>query len=123
MGVKAVSAVLIVEDRFALQLRDGKAPKWPNRWGLFGGGIEPGESSLMAVVREIREELELDVSGAQHLMDIGPVRIFVSDVTRGWAGHVLHEGEAAGLFTIDQAMRLELNEITAAALAAARETR
>lgn len=120
MGVRGASAVLVVDGRFALQLRDHHAPTWPNRWGLFGGHIERGESSRDAVVREILEELELDVSDAEHLADFGPVRVFVSDVTSQWPRSVLHEGQAAGLFSFEEAQALGLNRITMAALEAAR---
>jgi 8-oxo-dGTP diphosphatase len=117
--MKGASAVLIVEGRFALQLRDHCAPTAPNQWGLFGGRIEPGESSYQAVVREIGEELELDIAGAQHLGDFGTVRVFLKDVTQQWHGHVLHEGQEARLFTLEEAKVLGLNRITRAALAEA----
>lgn len=55
-----------------LQARDGRylitqrvmsktwAPGW---WEVSGGGVQAGEESLEAVLREIREETGLDVSG------------------------------------------------------------
>lgn len=120
MGVKGATAVLIVEGKIALQLRDAAASTYPNSWGLFGGQIEPGESSRNALLREIREELELDVSNAEHLIDYGPVRVFISDVSSQWRYHVLHEGREARLFTFEEALALRLNAATEAAIAAAR---
>ena len=34
----------------------------PPPWGFFGGGIEPGETPLAAVLREIEEELTLKLT-------------------------------------------------------------
>jgi ADP-ribose pyrophosphatase YjhB (NUDIX family) len=42
-----------------LQLRDDKAPYYPNVWGLPGGAVEPGESPIEAAVRELWEEAAL----------------------------------------------------------------
>lgn len=42
------------------QLRDEHG-KNPNRWGIFGGGINRNESPLDALKRELREELGLQI--------------------------------------------------------------
>ncbi len=34
----------------------------PPPWGLFGGSIEEGETPLEAVIRETKEELDLDIA-------------------------------------------------------------
>jgi 8-oxo-dGTP diphosphatase len=56
-----LAAVLLVDrgGRVLLQLRDGNAPTWPDRWALPGGHIEPGESILDAGHRELLEETGL----------------------------------------------------------------
>ncbi len=49
------------EDRKMLfQLRDNKPdiPN-PNKWGIFGGGIEKNETPKEAAIRELKEELNL----------------------------------------------------------------
>ena len=39
-------------------------------WCFPGGHLEPGESSAEAVVRELREELGIDVEAGEHLGDV-----------------------------------------------------
>lgn len=56
-----VALVLLVDRDGALlmQHRDGYAPIAPNRWGLPGGHIEPGETPVRAAHRELAEETGL----------------------------------------------------------------
>jgi len=51
-----VAAVIFEEGRVLLQRRDDTG-----RWGLPGGGVEPGESVRQALIREVREETGLEV--------------------------------------------------------------
>ena len=62
----AVCAIITVETRYLLQLRDNIAGIFfPACWGCFGGGMEPGETSVGALVRELKEELDLTVAAAE----------------------------------------------------------
>ena len=58
--------ILTVKDGgYAVQLRDDKPEIWyPNHWGLFGGGIDPGETPEQALIRELDEELSFSCIGA-----------------------------------------------------------
>lgn len=45
-------------DRFLMQLRDNLPTiLYPDRWGLFGGSIEAGETPLEGMKRELQEEI------------------------------------------------------------------
>ena len=50
------------KNEILLFLRDKKSTiPYPNQWDFLGGGVEEGESPKRAIVREIREELELNL--------------------------------------------------------------
>jgi len=55
----AVGALITTpEGRYLLQHRDDLPQIWfANHWGLFGGGIDPGESPEEALRRELIEEI------------------------------------------------------------------
>jgi 8-oxo-dGTP pyrophosphatase MutT (NUDIX family) len=62
----AVAAIIVTPDRrFLMQQRDDEPHIWyPAAWGLFGGGIEPGESELDALRRELKEEIAFELREA-----------------------------------------------------------
>lgn len=63
----AVAAIIVVPQQgYLLQLRDNRPDIFfPDHWGLFGGGVEPGESEEAALQRELAEEIGIDLpSGA-----------------------------------------------------------
>tara|TARA_Y100000034_G_scaffold75964_1_gene91232 strand:- start:91 stop:483 length:393 start_codon:yes stop_codon:yes gene_type:complete len=62
MKIKGAVVVLEKEGKFLLQLRDDTEKiHHPNKWGLFGGHIENGETPIDAAIREIKEELEINL--------------------------------------------------------------
>lgn len=60
MTVFAVTALIRKEDRILAVSRRDK----PHRWGLPGGKLESGEDPYEALVREVKEETNLDVQEA-----------------------------------------------------------
>ena len=63
-----------------LQDREGHKPP---PWGFFGGGIDEGETPIQAVIREAKEELDLDL-GVEDLIHLGDIAACFSgkDVAR-----------------------------------------
>lgn len=96
---------------FLFQKRDANAPTNPNKIGLFGGGIEAGESVIAAVIRELKEELEIEVasddavgaySNASVLPDEYICVTHFKNIDPDKA--VLHEGEAILELTLEEAL-------------------
>lgn len=64
----AAYAVIVVDERILLTQLSTRTPA-PGRWTLPGGGIDPGESPVDAVVREVHEETG-HVLRAPRLLDV-----------------------------------------------------
>lgn len=118
----AVAALLRLSDgRYVMQLRDPKPEIfYPDHWGCFGGAVDPGETPLAALVRELAEELQVPVDPAamtrftEFTFDFGfagdgvRVRTYFaltlpqSDLT----GLVLGEGADLGAFEADRLLAM-----------------
>lgn len=116
----AAAAILISADgRYLLQHRDSRPDIWdPDRWGLFGGAIDAGESPETALARELQEELELRPKApfqyfTQVAWDYGRwghgiklryyFEIRISDDE--FRSAVQHEGQGMRLFTGEEILR------------------
>ncbi len=62
-----VIGVLRRDERFLL-IRRAAIVRAPNQWCFPGGGIEPGEGEPDALVREMREELDVVVRPGERIM-------------------------------------------------------
>jgi 8-oxo-dGTP pyrophosphatase MutT (NUDIX family) len=62
----AVAILHCGDGRYLLQHRDAKRTIfYPDHWGFFGGAIEAGETPRQALERELREELQLELTGCE----------------------------------------------------------
>jgi len=64
--LRGVIAV-IQQDGRLLMIRRSAHVRSPLTWCFPGGGIEPGETQEAALIRELQEELSLEVEPGQHL--------------------------------------------------------
>lgn len=62
--MKEIAAIILENDKgeFLLYLRDNKPGiPFPAHWDLIGGHVEEGETPEEALVREVKEELDIDL--------------------------------------------------------------
>lgn len=57
----SVTAAILIEDKSVLVARRGPGERHAGFWEFPGGKIEPGESSEQCLIREIKEELGLEI--------------------------------------------------------------
>jgi 8-oxo-dGTP diphosphatase len=63
-AMKKIAAIILENDNgeFLLYLRDNKPTiPFPDHWDLIGGHVEEGETPEEALVREVKEELDIDL--------------------------------------------------------------
>jgi 8-oxo-dGTP pyrophosphatase MutT (NUDIX family) len=113
----AAALILLADGRYVLQLRDNLPTVFfPGHWGAFGGALNPGETPIDALRRELQEELAVGIDGDQ-----------VSYVTRlDFDLSFIGQGVIARWFyevrmTEQQFRSLKLNEGTAVAAFSAEE--
>lgn len=119
--VRTAHAILLLAGKYVLQLRDDKPDiAARGQWSLFGGRINPGESPLAAVKRELFEELLIKpdfkfFQRADYYYDFvkGNVRtwFFVSDIDRVWGAHQLKEGKAVDIFSFCDLGKLDIPDV------------
>ena len=65
------AALLFDRDgRLLVYLRDSKPDiPFPNHWDFFGGHVEDGETPEQALVREVREEIGVELKHYEHFRD------------------------------------------------------
>lgn len=117
-GDAATAIIMVDQQGYLMQLRDRRPDIWyPDHWGLFGGGVEPGEDPRAALARELREELELELGDAELFacfeFDLPGLHLrryvrsyYLVDITRAEAGRlVLHEGAAMRIFAATELLQ------------------
>lgn len=114
---QCVGAVIVRSGLILLGKRSAEREFYPHVWDVFGGHVEAHESHLQTLQRELREELDIELTACHYLETLrgadGNARVechfFV--VTR-WCGrpknHQPHEHSEIRWFHPDELCRLEL---------------
>jgi len=64
--IKVTCAVIVVRDK-VLVVQRGENMSMPNKWEFPGGKIEPNETEQDCILREIKEELNIEIQLIQKL--------------------------------------------------------
>ena len=64
-----VAGIIELDGRFLLCRRHRNERRFPLKWEFPGGKVEPGESPEQAIIRELREELGIEVRELRPIMD------------------------------------------------------
>jgi 8-oxo-dGTP pyrophosphatase MutT (NUDIX family) len=99
-----------------LQLRSKDDYLYPNCWTLPGGRVEEGESFEQAILREVKEELGLDLRGhnlfktiVENTLDETTERhIYWGDISERIEDLKLGEGAAWEYFSLGEILRLDV---------------
>ena len=97
---EVAAAVILREDGSFLLGQRAPDTFYPGYWEFPGGKVEPGETPREALVRELREELEIEVEEAapwivrEHVYEHAHVRLNFFRVTR-WRGEIRDHVHAA----------------------------
>ncbi|WP_200975246.1 (deoxy)nucleoside triphosphate pyrophosphohydrolase [Echinicola sp. 20G] len=66
----SVTCAIIIRDGLVLAVQRGKKMKMPGKWEFPGGKIEANESEENCLIREIKEELHLNIKIAEKLPEV-----------------------------------------------------
>lgn len=111
-----VAAAIVRNGAVLLCHRHPDREWYPNVWDVPGGHIDDGESPMDALVREIREELgiEIDRASAVSVIQHSPKKNLDIEIwaVSGWTGEIVNaepaEHDAIGWFTVPEIDGLEL---------------
>lgn len=111
MRETGVIFALIRDKKILMQQRDEHCPKFPLMWCLPGGGSEEGESREETLLREVKEEYDIDLELSQctHFMDYndGADNVYICKINSNQEPR-LGEGKAMKWMTIEEIEQLDL---------------
>ncbi len=68
--LRTAAGLLVRNGKVLMGLRADWKPAWPNHWDAIGGRLEPCETPLEALVREVGEEVGVTVTSTRLLTEV-----------------------------------------------------
>ncbi len=111
MQKTGVIFALIRDNKILMQQRDGNCKRFPFMWCLPGGARDEGEDYNTTLLREIKEEYDLDIKIEQcsYIMDYheGADKVYACHISPDQEP-ILKEGLSMRWMTIDEIEKIEL---------------
>jgi 8-oxo-dGTP pyrophosphatase MutT (NUDIX family) len=117
MNHRTVAIAIFYDTQGRILLQERDRPKYGEEWGIFGGGMEAGETKEQALRREIKEELDYDIEEYEYIGSVETLitpeltslrHTFIAPLGDLLERCIIHEGKSARLFTLEEAKRLKL---------------
>ena len=114
------------QDKVLLQHRANDISWYPDHWGIFGGQIEKGETPKQAAIREIKEEVGIEIADLKFFKKYelkrkkgiyeaffftAPLNISINELR-----NQQKEGQGLGIFNFNEVKDLKTTDLTKAAL-------
>ena len=113
MTEPGVVFALVRDNKILMQQRDGNCKRFPFMWCIPGGGCNKDESYEDALLREVKEEYNIDlhIRQCKHVMDYSdgddPLRVYVCKINPDQEPE-LREGMAMKWMKIQEIEKLDL---------------
>ena len=116
MSEKEYSVIIFYNSygEILLQKKDLRYPPHPGCWAFFGGGIEEGETSYQAIVREVDEELGIELKNAELFQEcsiggVGQLSVYIAPFDYQLSDLSLGEGCGFAFFSADEIKSINLS--------------
>ena len=112
MKNRVAAVALINTNNILLYLRDDKPSiPYPNHWCVIGGHVEPGESTLQGLEREVQEEIGFKLENPVYLGffddEVGnDCHMYTGKINKRIDEIYLTEGQRVGYFSYEESVKL-----------------
>ena len=114
--ISVVAGILIDKNKRLLLSQRQSFKTFPLQWEFPGGKIVAGESPEMALIRELKEELNIDAKQLKFFLkiehDYDQLKVLIDFfLVNSWEGRLIaNEGQALDWFKLDQLRKVDLLE-------------
>jgi len=114
--ISVVAGILIDKNKRLLLSQRQSFKTFPLQWEFPGGKVVAGESPEMALIRELKEELNIDAKQLKFFLkiehDYDQLKVLIDFfLVNSWEGRLIaNEGQALDWFKLDQLRKVDLLE-------------
>lgn len=114
--ISVVAGILIDKNKRLLLSQRQSFKTFPLQWEFPGGKVVVGESPEMALIRELKEELNVDAKQLKFFLkiehDYDQLKVLIDFfLVNSWEGRLIaNEGQALDWFKLDQLRQVDLLE-------------